>query len=85
MTEPEPLFPTFEDHTVHAAHLKLSIPASVELPDVVVHVDDTVYVLVEAKVTGVNHSVHAPTGHLVRVQTAKAVDCQVVARKLVIG
>lgn len=71
-----PMYPTFEGADVHAAHLKIgTLP---ELSDVVVHVDDVIEVVVQCRVTGVGHNVHAPSGQLIRVQTAKALEARLV-------
>lgn len=77
----EPMFPSFEGAEVHAAHLKISASAALDLSDVVVKVDDVIEIVVQARVTGVNHSVHTTSGQLVRVQTAKAVEAWLVPRE----
>ena len=73
-----PLYPPFEGAEVHAAHLKIQTSAALDLPDVVVHVDDVIQIVVEARVTAVNHSVHTTSGQLVRVQTARALEARLV-------
>ena len=70
--------PLFEGAEVEATRLKIANSAVLDLPDVVLHVDDVVQVLVECRVTSVTHSVDERSGRLLRVQIAKPYNAQVV-------
>lgn len=74
----DPEFPAFEGKDVHAAILKISAGAGLEISDEVVHMDDVVVIQLEAVVTAVDHRVHAHSGQLIRVQAVKAVGARVV-------
>lgn len=77
-TAPIPMIPMFEGKDVEASALKIANSSVLDLTDVVLGMDDVIKIEVEAKVTGVNHIVHEPTGRLVRVHTAKAFDARIV-------
>jgi hypothetical protein len=69
---PTPLIPAFEGQPVDASALRMSNSAALELDDVVLKMDDIIQIVVEARVTSVNHIVHESSGRLLRVHTAKA-------------
>jgi hypothetical protein len=76
VARPVPLIPFFEGKQVDATALKIANSSVLDLTDVVLGMDDVIQIVVEAKVTGVNHVVHEPTGRLIRVHTAKAFDAR---------
>lgn len=78
MSEVVPLVPLFEGAEVAATRLKIANSAVLDLPDVVLHVDDVVQVLVECRVTSVTHTVEERSGQLLRVQIAKPYQASVV-------
>ena len=71
-----PEIPAFEGKPVDACSLKLTNSAALDLPGVVLKVDDIIQIVVEARVTGVNHIVHEASGRLVRLQTARPIDAR---------
>jgi hypothetical protein len=71
-----PAIPMFEGKHVDFTTLRFSSSSKLELPDVVLHVDDIIQLVVEARVTGVSHDVVERTGQLARVQTAKPLDAR---------
>lgn len=73
-----PVIPPFEGLDVHATSLKIVNSAALDLPDVVLRVDDIIHILVEARVMSVNHIVHEASGRLVRMQTAKPLEAKLV-------
>lgn len=78
ITAPVPIVPVFEGKLVDATALKIANSSVLDLTDVVLAVDDVIKIEVEARVVGVNHVVHEPTGRLIRVHTAKAYDARLV-------
>lgn len=72
-----PAIPAFEGKPVDSCLLKLVNSPNLDLSGVVLHVDDIIKIVVEARVVGVNHVVHEPTGTLVRLQTAKPIDAHI--------
>ena len=72
-----PPIPAFEGKVVDACSLKLLPSAALDLPGVVLRVDDIIQIVVEARVTGVGHVVDERTGNLVRLQTAKPFDARI--------
>lgn len=82
LTEPtpstEPPIPLFEGKLVDGTTLKVTNASVLDLTDVVLGVDDVIRIVVEARVVGVNHIVHEPSGKLLRVHTAKAYDARLV-------
>lgn len=77
-TRHTPAVPVFEGAAVEATRLKIANSAVLDLPDVVLHVDDVVQVMVECRVTSVTHMVDEKSGRLLRVQVAKPYDARVV-------
>lgn len=71
-----PPIPAFEGKVVDTCSLKLANSAALDLPGVVLRVDDIIQILVEARVTGVHHVVDERTGNLVRLQTARPIDAR---------
>jgi hypothetical protein len=68
---PQPLIPLFEGAAVEATRLKIANSAVLDLPDEVLHVDDVIQILVEARVTQVSHTIHEASGKMIRQQVAK--------------
>ncbi len=67
--------PDFEGQHVDFSRLKLSSVSDLETPeDQAIHIDDTVRLFVEGRVTRVDHVVDEKTGKLKRVHTIKVVD-----------
>lgn len=75
---PVPPIPEFEGKPVAGTRLKITSATNLECEDRVLHVDDIVRVEVDARVTSIGHDVNEKTGELVRYQTAKALDVQIV-------
>lgn len=73
-----PAIPDFEGAEVSGTSLKIITSTVLDLPDVVLRVDDVVHLIVEARVTSVNHQVHTTSGRLIRLQTAKPFTAQIV-------
>lgn len=74
-----PAIPMFEGKPVEATRLKVTTMARSGLDiDAVLHMDDIIHVVVEARVSGVSHQVNEATGSLVRHQTAKVITAQLV-------
>lgn len=76
--EPIPTIPAFEGAAVEATRLKIANSSVLDLPDVVLHVDDVIQILVEAKVTQVSHVIHEQSGKMLRLQVAKPFDARLV-------
>lgn len=72
-----PAIPAFEGKDVDACSLKLANSSLLDISGVVLHVDDIIKVVVEARVTGIHHVVHEPSGNLVRLQTARPIDARI--------
>lgn len=75
---PIPPIPAFEGKPVHATTLKITSTTNLECEDQVLHHDDIIRIVVDARVTRVSHDVNEKTGELERVQTAKALDASIV-------
>ena len=73
-----PVIPPFEGMEVYATSLKIVNSAVMDLPDVVLRVDDIIHVLVEARVMSVSHTVDGPSGRLIRLQLAKPLSAELV-------
>lgn len=71
--------PAFEGKEVAFTKAKLTSAANLEIDDQVFRVDDYVRMVIEGRVSAVNHNVNDKTGNLERVHTIKAIDCQVVS------
>lgn len=69
--------PDCEGKPVSGTKLKVGSTASLDIRDAVLKVDDVVRVVVEARVTSVNHVVDEKTGELMRVQSVKAIDAEI--------
>ncbi len=76
--EPEPTVPGFEGKPVSGTRLKITSASNLECDDQVLHVDDIVRVVVDARVVKISHDVNEKNGDLERVQTAKALDVAIV-------
>lgn len=66
-----PAVPFFEGKPVDGCSLSLLKSSALDLPDVVLQMDDIIQIVVEARVVGVSHVVHEPTGRMHRLQTAR--------------
>lgn len=75
---PVPNVPYFEGKLVHSTSLKLSSATGLDIDDRVLRTDDIIHVLVDARVSGINHLVDERTGKMERVQTAKVLDVTLV-------
>ncbi len=75
---PVPPVPDFEGKAVAGTRLKLTSASNLECDDAVLHHDDIVRVVVDARVTNISHPVNERTGEMERVQTLKALDVQIV-------
>jgi hypothetical protein len=65
---------TFEGHEVMTTKVRLSSTLGLDINNVVLHTDDIVRLVVEARVTGISHQVNERTGDLERIQTVKAIE-----------
>lgn len=74
---PVPAIPFFEGKPVDASALRITSSNVLDLHDAVLHVDDIVQIVVEARVNDVGFKVHEPTGRLVRVHSAKAINAYI--------
>lgn len=75
---PTPPIPFFEGKPVSGTRLKITSATNLECDDQVLHVDDIIRVQVDARVTRISHDVNEKNGDLERVQTAKALDIEIV-------
>lgn len=74
----EPAVPTFEGKPVDATTLKVASPhAGLEI-DAVLRMDDIVRVVVEARVSRIDHQVNERTGQLIRHQSAKVISAALI-------
>jgi hypothetical protein len=76
--EPTTPIPTFEGKLVHSTSLRLASTTGLDIEDRVLKVDDIIHVLVDARVSQVNHIVDERTGKMERVQSAKVLDVTLV-------
>lgn len=74
LTVASPPVPTFEGHAVSTTKLRLVTPSSIDIENVVLRMDDIVRIVVEGRVTKVDHVVNEKTGELERIQTVKVLD-----------
>lgn len=75
---PNPPVPLFEGKLVHSTSLRLASATGLDIEDRVLKVDDIIHVLVDARVSQVNHVVDERTGKMQRVQSAKVLDVTLV-------
>lgn len=68
----------FEGKPVEATTLKVSSPTAGLEIDAVLRMDDIVRVVVEARVSQVNHQVNERTGALIRHQSAKVISAELI-------
>lgn len=80
--EPEPTpsssIPSFEGAEVSFTKAKVTSTTGLEIGDKVFRMDETVRLVVETRVVGVDHKVNPTTGKLERVHLMKALDSVVV-------
>lgn len=69
--------PDFEGQVVQATKAKITSVTGLEIDDRALRMDDTVTLLVQCRVVGVQHQVHEASGELHRVHTLKAIDSQI--------
>ena len=67
--ETDVVLPTFEGERVDHLRAKLSAAANLELSDTIHRIDETVRLVVHARVTRVEHTVDQRSGRLSRVET----------------
>lgn len=72
-----PAIPAFEGKEVHTTKVRLPSLTGLDFGNVVLATDEVVRLVIEARVTGVAHTVNERSGDLERVQTLKALDVQV--------
>lgn len=63
---------------MNGTRLKITSATNLECEDQVLHHDDIIRVMVDARVTRIGHDVNEKDGTLERVQTVKALDVQIV-------
>ena len=73
-----PEVPTFEGKPVDATHLKVTTTGAGLEIDAVLHMDDIIRVVIEARVDDIRHKVNGHTGGLVRFQAAKVISASLV-------
>jgi hypothetical protein len=66
--------PHFEGQEVASTRAKMTSVASLDVENVVLTTDETVRVVIEARVVGVDHRVNERSGLLERVQTLRPVE-----------
>lgn len=77
---PERELPPFEGQTVHETKVKMASCPDVDMgSEDPLRIDQTIRMLVTARVARVDHVVNDKTGHLQRVHTLKVVDAMPVA------
>ena len=69
-----PQIPAFEGKDVATTKVRMSSTLGLDFQNTVLHTDDVVFLVVEARVTGISHQVNERSGELERVQTLKAID-----------
>lgn len=69
--------PAYEGKEVASTRLRVGSTAAIDISDAVLKVDDIVRIVVEARVTSVNHVVNEKTGELVRIQSVKSIDAEI--------
>jgi hypothetical protein len=66
--------PDFEGKHVATTKVRLASTLGLDINNVVLHTDDIVRIVVEARVTGISHQVNERSGDLERIQTLKAIE-----------
>lgn len=66
--------PNFEGQEVAFTKGKITSAANLEIDDSVFRLDDIVQVLVETRVTGIDHKVNERSGKMERIHTFKAIE-----------
>ena len=74
---PSEKIPEFEGHEVCFTKAKITSAASLEIDDKAFRHDDIVQVLVEGRVTGIDHKVNDRSGKLERIHTIKVIEALV--------
>lgn len=74
MSEPE--VPMFEGKPVEATRLKVTTAGGGLEIDGVLRMDDIIRVVIEARVSQINHQVNESTGGLIRHQSAKVISAE---------
>lgn len=69
-----PEIPFFEGKPVTTTKLRISSTIGLDIDNAVLKSDDIIRIVVEARVSGVNHTVNERTGEMERVHTAKAIS-----------
>lgn len=69
--------PLYEGKEVADTKLRVGSTIGLDIGGAVLKVDDIVRIVVEGRVTSVNHVVNEKTGELVRVQSVKAIDAEI--------
>lgn len=69
------VIPMFGGKEVRASMLRMTA-ATVELDDQVIGIDDIVRIVIEGRVTSVNHQVNERTGDLERLHTVRALGVE---------
>jgi len=70
--------PEFEGQEVSFTKAKITSVSGLEVGDQVFRMDETVRMVVEARVVGIDHKVNPTTGKLERVHLMKALDSVVI-------
>jgi len=70
--------PQFEGQDVNFATAKLTSVSNLEIEDRVLKMDEMVRMFVIGRVVNVSHAVNERTGNLVRVQTIKVIEGEIV-------
>jgi hypothetical protein len=76
---PNTPIPDFEGQEVSFTKGKITSVSGLEIGDQVFRMDETVRMVVESRVIGIDHKVNATTGKLERVHLMKALDSVVIA------
>lgn len=75
---PVPAIPMFEGKPVEATRLKVTSTGQGLEIDEVLHMDDIIRVVVEARVADIRHQVNERTGDLIRHQSAKVISASLI-------
>lgn len=77
-TQPQKAIPDFEGLSVHGTVLSLNSARGVDVLDEVFRVDEVIKMVIEVRITKVNHETNEKTPDLTRVHVGKIVDASVV-------
>lgn len=73
---PEPQIPMYEGKPVDGARLKVTTAGPGLEVDEVLRIDDIVRVVIEARVSGIDHKVNERTGALIRHQSLRVIAAE---------